>query len=141
MGYGDVAGRRSRLSSEIRRRQIDEERSARQSCRFAGSEKNWELAAYELDELQEGFDDAIKYYPTKDELPIAQMVKDITPGPMGELKSAVEAKDKAKFAKAFDKLTAACNTCHQGSKHAFIVIRRPTASPYSNQSFIPAKQR
>ena len=73
-------------------------------------------------------------------MPIAQMVKDITPSPMGELKSAIEAKDTSKFAKAFDKLTAACNTCHQGAKHAFIVIRRPTSSPYSNQSFAPAKR-
>jgi hypothetical protein len=107
---------------------------------FAGREKNWELAAYELDELQEGFDDAIKYFPTKDDIPIAQMVKDITPGPMGEVKSAVETKDAGKFAKAFDKLTAACNSCHQGAKHAFIVIQRPSSSPYSNQSFAPPKQ-
>jgi hypothetical protein len=107
---------------------------------FAGREKNWELAAYELEELQEGFDDAIKYFPTKDDVPVAQMVKDITPGPMGELKSAVEAKDWKKFAKAFDSLTAACNTCHQGAKKPFIVIRRPTSSPYSNQSFAPVKQ-
>ncbi|HYS48851.1 MAG TPA: hypothetical protein VEM36_08765 [Xanthobacteraceae bacterium] len=28
---------------------------------FAGDAKNWELADYELDELKEGFDDAIEY--------------------------------------------------------------------------------
>jgi hypothetical protein len=106
---------------------------------FAGSQKNWELAAYELDELQEGFDDMVKYFPTKDGLPVAQMVKDVTPGPTAELKAAIEAKSTGKFAAAFDKLTAACNSCHKGTNHGFIVIRRPTASPYSNQQFAPSK--
>ena len=34
---------------------------------------------------------------------------------------------------------AACNQCHQATKHEFIVIQRPTSSPYSNQSFTPKK--
>jgi len=106
---------------------------------FAGAQKNWDLAAYELDELQEGFDDAIKYFPTHDGLPVGQMVKDNTPGPTGDLKAAIEAKSPTKFAAAFDKLTAACNSCHQGTSHGFIVIRRPISSPYSNQSFAPGK--
>ena len=65
---------------------------------FAGAQKNWDLAAYELDELQEGFDDAIKYFPTHDGLPVGQMVKDNTPGPTGDLKAAIEAKSPTKFA-------------------------------------------
>ena len=106
---------------------------------FAGSQKNWELAAYELDELREGFDDVVTYYPTKDGVAVGQMVKDVTPGPLEQLKAAVEAKNAGKFAVAFDKLSAACNSCHKGTNHGFIVIRRPTESPYSNQSFAPSK--
>src|SRR5215472_13838048 len=30
---------------------------------LAGQARNWELAAYELDELEEGFDDIIKFHP------------------------------------------------------------------------------
>ena len=44
------------------------------------------------------------------------------------LEKAVEAKDRAAFATAFDKLTAGCNSCHQALDHAFIVIQRPTRS-------------
>ena len=54
-----------------------------------------------------------------------------------DLARTIAAHDAAKFADAFDALTAACNGCHQSAKHAFIVIQRPTSLPYSNQSFAP----
>src|SRR5436305_14074433 len=41
---------------------------------LAGAARNWQLAAYELDELKEGFDDVAKYFPTKDGIPLGQMV-------------------------------------------------------------------
>jgi hypothetical protein len=39
----------------------------------------------------------------------------------------------------FDKLTAACNACHQSARHPFIVVQRPTGNPYTNQSFAPVR--
>jgi hypothetical protein len=104
---------------------------------FAGAAKNWELADYELDELKEGFDDAIKYFPMKDDIPVARLVATTLLPVLPELKSAIDARNGAKFAAAFDKLTAACNACHQAAKHGFIVIQRPATSPYANQSFTP----
>ena len=106
---------------------------------LAGAAKNWALADYELDELKEGFDDVIKFFPVKDDMPIGQMAGSTAVPALPAVKSAIDARDSAKFAAAFDKLTAACNTCHQSSNHGFIVIQRPTSSPYSNQSFAPKK--
>jgi hypothetical protein len=106
---------------------------------FAGQAKNWPLADYELDELKEGFDDVIKFFPVKDDMKIGDMAGSTVLPVLPDVKSAIEAKDGAKFAAAFDKLTAACNACHQASNHAFIVIQRPTTSPYTNQSFTPKK--
>jgi hypothetical protein len=106
---------------------------------FAAAAKNWPLADYELDELKEGFDDIVKFFPTKDDLPIGQMAGSTAVPVLPELKSAIDARDGKKFAAAFDKLTAACNTCHRSTKHEFIVIQRPTSSPYANQSFTPKK--
>jgi hypothetical protein len=105
---------------------------------FAGSAANWELARYELDELGEGFDDVAKLFPTHDGMPLGPMVKTITGREIPDLAKAIEARDGAKFASAFDALTAACNACHQSVKHGFIVIQRPASLPYSNQSFAPA---
>jgi hypothetical protein len=104
---------------------------------FAGSGGNWDLAAYELDELKEGFDDVLKRFPTKEGVPLAPMVKTITGREMKEVETAIAARDGGKFAAAFDALTAGCNACHQSAKHGFIVIQRPTSSPYSNQSLSP----
>ena len=105
---------------------------------FAGSAANWELAAYELDELKEGFDDVLALFPTHDGVPLTPMVKAITAKDVPDLAKAIAARDGAGFSSAFDALTAACNGCHQSAKHGFIVIQRPTSLPYTNQLFTPA---
>jgi len=107
---------------------------------FAGRAGNWPLAAYELDELREGFGDLVKLHPTWHGAPVP--IKDILPrltrGPLEDLGEAVQAHDKAAFTKAFDELTNACNACHRAEKHAFNVIKRPASNPYPDQRFRPA---
>ena len=107
---------------------------------FAGSAGNWPLANYELDELKEGFDDVRKLFPTHDGVRLTPLLDVVEKAAMPDLAKAVAAQDAAKFADAFDGLTAACNGCHQGAKRGFIVIQRPTSLPYSNQSFAPAQR-
>jgi len=41
----------------------------------------------------------------------------------------------------FGKLTEACNHCHRSAGVGFVVIRIPTASPFSNQFFPPTQPR
>jgi hypothetical protein len=102
---------------------------------FAGSNQNWQLAAYELDELREGFADAINLHPTQDQIPVAMLVDKITTKPLAEVGNAVEERNSARFKKTFDGLTMACNECHQAAKHAYIVIKRPDLLPFGNQDF------
>ena len=108
---------------------------------LAGEARNWQLAAYELDELEEGFDDVVKLYPThKDiELPISELVPKIMGKRLKDLRAAIEARDPQAFEAAFDEVTAACNSCHQATKFGFNVVRRPTdRSWFGNQEFTPA---
>src|SRR5689334_13319976 len=49
---------------------------------LAGEAGNWDLAAYEIDELGEGFDDVIKFHPTHKESPVAP--KDAIPRMVNE---------------------------------------------------------
>lgn len=107
---------------------------------FAGQAGNWPLADYELDELKEGFEDIVKYFPVKDDVPTGPMATAIIEKEVAELNKAIEAKDRKQFAAGFDRLTASCNACHQASKKPFIVVQRPAANPYANQSFAPAKK-
>jgi len=106
---------------------------------FAGAARNWPLANYEVDEIKEGFEDAVKLYPQHEGVPVGEMIAKLTPGPLQEISTAISRKDSAGFARAFDRLSATCNSCHQAANHCFIRIGRPTAPPFGNQIFEPGR--
>jgi hypothetical protein len=106
---------------------------------FAGKQNNWELAAYEIDEIKEGLEDAARLHPTFDGVPVAEMIKTIIDPRIEALEKAVKAKSSAKFSVAFDELTSGCNSCHAGANKPFIRIQRPTEAPLTNQNFAPEK--
>ncbi|MGO9401481.1 MAG: hypothetical protein ACLP19_27110 [Xanthobacteraceae bacterium] len=99
---------------------------------FAGRAANWPLADFEIEKLKDGFDDVDKQIG-------GDTVQKAVGAPIAALEKAIEAKDRDSFARSFDQLTAGCNTCHHTLDHAFIVIQRPSVSPYGNQSFAPQK--
>jgi hypothetical protein len=105
---------------------------------FAGQEENWRLADYEADELQEGFDDVVRFHPShKDSpLPLTLLVPKIMPQPMADLRAAIGAHDKRAFVAAYDGLTVGCNSCHEATNFGFNVVKRPSgASWFDNQAF------
>jgi cytochrome c553 len=102
---------------------------------YAGAVQNWPLANYELAQIRANIVNAKKLYPNKSESNMSMM----TP-PADDLDEAIKAKDSAKFVKAFGKLTAACNSCHEEAGFGFIKIREPRlspieTSPFSDESF------
>jgi hypothetical protein len=107
---------------------------------LAGNARNWELADYQVDELKEGLEDAAKHIPDYKGVPVGSMIETLMLPPIVEVESAIKARDREKFVVAFDKVTAACNTCHVGANRGFIVIQRPTASAFPNQSFAPKRK-
>jgi hypothetical protein len=107
---------------------------------LAGNARNWDLADYQADELKELLEDIAKRVPEYKGTPVGKMIEAVTMPPIGDIESAIKARDSKKFAIAFDQLTAACNACHQAAKRGFIVIQRPPASAFPNQSFTPRKQ-
>lgn len=102
---------------------------------IAGQRQNWELAAYEFELVKSGLVEAIALY---DNIPVENIT--MVDGPLKALDSAIAAKNGAAFGKAFQQLTAGCNSCHQSIGRGFIVMSVPTASPFSNQSFAPPKR-
>jgi hypothetical protein len=108
---------------------------------LAGNARNWELADYQVDELKELLEDIAKRVPVYKEVPVGKMIEAITMPPIEEVEAAIKARDGKAFASAFDKLTAACNSCHEAANRGFIVIQRPTtASAFPNQSFAPKRK-
>ena len=106
---------------------------------FAGQAANWPLAAYELEELNEGMEDAAMFHPTHKDvsLPIPQLINKMMLDPVQQLGSTIKARDGNGFTPAFDALTEACNACHRATNFEFNVVTRPTMNPYSNQAFQP----
>jgi hypothetical protein len=103
---------------------------------FAGNARNWDLASYELDEIKEGLEDAVKYHPVfKKDAPISAILAKYMAQPLNDLSQSIETKDRTKFRRSFDSLTNACNACHQAASQGFIVIKRPRVSSFSNQEF------
>jgi len=107
---------------------------------FAGKARNWPLAKFELHEIKEGFEDATKLHPTLKDQPLATMISSNLGAPLADLARAIAAKNKRRFARAFDRLTAGCNACHTAASHAYIRIQRPFAPPVPNQNFQPSSK-
>lgn len=106
---------------------------------FAGEQSNWPLAAYELHELEEDFEDVEKFHPTHGaaQLPLGPLVAQFVKPAATTVKQAIDVGDRAKFTAGFDALSASCNTCHAATGVPFNVIQRPASSLLSNQDFTP----
>jgi hypothetical protein len=108
---------------------------------LAGSTKNWPLAAFEVQALTDGFDEIVALHPTWKDAPVAP--KDAIPimvkPQLDDVKAAVDKKDPAAFATAYDALTAGCNGCHQATNYPFLVVQRPGAGVFPDQVFAPGK--
>lgn len=99
---------------------------------FAGASPNWDLAAYELRQLKAGLVEAALLYPG---IPISNVTT--MAAPIQAIADAIDEKSTRKFADSFTKLTSGCNACHQSVGLGFLVMRVPTASPFSDQVFPP----
>jgi hypothetical protein len=101
---------------------------------FAGKEKNWDLARYELRQVTQSLDDAVSLYHG---IPVEFV--SATTDPLIAIGDAIKAKNVPQFKKGFNELTAACNACHKAIGRDFIVIQVPTTQPFGNQSFASPK--
>ena len=106
---------------------------------LAGHEQNWPYAKYELKELQEAFERAVRVWPRFRGLPMGGMIDAIAKGPMDELAKAIDAKDEIAFDAGYEKLTQGCNACHQAANVGMVVIKVPSGSSFPDQDFRPLK--
>lgn len=99
---------------------------------FAGVNENWELAEFEMHELEEVIEDIRTVYPNREE---TQSLPIIEPS-LETVNNAIKQRDAEVFKKGYLTLTNACNSCHQATKVEFIKIKTPTIPPHSNQDFM-----
>lgn len=90
---------------------------------FAGADRNWEYADYQLGKIALSLLNALERRPKRAES--AKMLD----APVTTLRQAIAAKDGAAFDAAFPTLTAMCNACHQAEKVGFMVVTTPSTRP------------
>jgi len=83
----------------------------------------WELAAFELDELRETFEDLPRAAVPEDvKADVPTLIKQFVPTIETTLAAALAKKDPAQLATAFATAAGACNGCHIAAGKPFIEV-------------------
>ena len=102
---------------------------------FAGQNKNWELADFEIHEIDEALEDIQTFNADRPETKSISMLKPA----IDSMNDAIQKENVELFKKNFFLLTSTCNKCHKATEHEFNVVTVPTGLPVSNQDFRPLK--
>ena len=98
---------------------------------FAGTNKNWRLAQFEIQEIRESMEDIQKYQSEREETKTLPIIF----APLDSVQAAVSDSSLNKFKQSFTNLTNTCNACHQAVNNEFNKIKIPNSPPFSNQDF------
>ena len=102
---------------------------------FAGTNNNWKLADFEINEIRESLDDIQKYCTDRPEIKSIGMIDPV----INSMDTAIKQQNPALFKSSYIVLTNTCNSCHKATAHEFNVIKIPDNPPFSNQDFKPAR--
>jgi hypothetical protein len=108
---------------------------------YAGSAKNWELAAAESRDLRSSFDRIAQGIPNYENFEVKKALAAFITPKIGALDAAIAAADAKKFSDAYYQLTTGCNDCHTYMEHPFLVIRVPAGfvdAAHPDQDFKPS---
>ena len=104
---------------------------------YAGQEKNWTLAAFQSNELRAALARIGRTIPTYRNIGVDTAVASIFSDKLKAVDAAIKAADPGQFMSTYKEMTAACNACHAGMEHPFLVIKVPDAMNYPDQEFRP----
>lgn len=98
---------------------------------FAGKNRNWKLANFEIDEIKEQIEKAAVIETERPEIKSLPMIN----GPLDSVSNAILKGDSARFISAYNLLTNTCNSCHRAVNFEFNEVKIPDSAPFSNQVF------
>jgi hypothetical protein len=98
---------------------------------FAGKNKNWKLADFEINEIKENLENIQKYETDRSESEMIPMIKPA----LDSVSDAIRKQNLLEFKNSFNLLTNTCISCHRVTKHEFIQITIPSQQNFSNQRF------
>lgn len=98
---------------------------------FAGQNQNWDLAKFEMHEIQEALDDVQKFCRERPEMKAIGLINPA----IDSVNTSIQQKNLQLFKTSFILLTNSCNKCHKATDHGFNVVTVPTNLPVVNQDF------
>src|SRR3989339_316329 len=98
---------------------------------FAGKNQNWKLAEFEINEIEETFEDLKIYQSEREETKLIPMISVA----LDSVSSSIRQKDLKLFKNSFAQPTNTCNSCHLAAHYEFNKIKIPETPPFSNQVF------
>jgi hypothetical protein len=104
---------------------------------YAGQAQNWRLAGFQVNELRGALARIGRTIPNYRNTNVDTAVAAIFADKLKAVDAAVKAADPAQFATAYGEMTTACNDCHKGMEHPFLVIKVPESNNYPDQEFRP----
>lgn len=104
---------------------------------FAGQNKNWKLADFEIHKITENLDAIKKYQKERKE---SKKIDMLDPA-LDSMNAAIKQKDPAAFKNSYILLTNTCNSCHRANDFEFNVVKIPDTPPFSNQDFKPQHEK
>lgn len=102
---------------------------------FAAKNKNWELAAFYLEETEETMEEVAKHDIEEDGIRINEQMKTWGISAIEPIEKAIESKELNSFELEYTNLITNCNGCHTATKHNFIKIKTPDAPAFTNQVY------
>ena len=108
---------------------------------YAGTAKNWELAAAEARDLRASLDRTAQTIPSYEGNDVRLAIRNFITSKIDAVDTAIAKADSQTFASAYQDLTTGCNECHMYMEHPFLVIKKPDGTgvdpAHADQDFIP----
>lgn len=104
---------------------------------FAAESGNWDLAKFELHEIEENLEKSVRLRPEENGVRLDNIFEAFKETEFEAMNQAAASKDKISFNRAYNDSIAVCNSCHTATRRHFIVITLPTAPPVTNQLWKP----
>jgi hypothetical protein len=108
---------------------------------YAAEARNWDLARFEREEIQEDLETVAAMKPQDNGVNLVGIISAFTnsvTGPMAQMNDAISVSDRQLFRKSYQDMASMCNACHQATGRPFIFITIPTNPPVFNQRWEPA---
>jgi hypothetical protein len=101
----------------------------------AAQQRNWTLAAFQLNEMRSAFDKIAATIPKYLNVDLGPTFISLMGGKIQAVNSAINNQNTMLFNTAFADLTASCNSCHEALNHPYLVMKVPEVTGYGNQDF------